>query len=332
MLGSNLAYSAIKSSNEIVVVDNLSKSGGAENLKWLQKHGDITFHNVDIANIEAIEKIIKDFLPDVIFHVAGQVAMTKSIEDPRYDFNTNTLGSFNILEALRKYCPNSTIIYSSTNKVYGDLEYIDYIESDMRYTAKNYKNGFDSKTGIDLTTPYGCSKGAADQYFLDYARVFNLNTVVLRHSTIYGSRQFATLDQGWIGWFCKKAIETKNRNQEHRFTISGNGKQVRDILHVSDAVTLYNLLVDNIKTVRGKVFNVGGGITNSFSLLELFQFLENQIGQTLEFEKLNPRKSDQKFFVCNLEEIYSSVKWKPLVSKEDGVSEALEWSKYTNTL
>jgi CDP-paratose 2-epimerase len=153
-------------------------------------------------------------------------------------FKVNALGSLNILESVRKYSPGSIIIYSSTNKVYGDLNYLKYQEKETRYVAVDYPNGFDESLKLDFHSPYGCSKGAADQYMLDYARIFGLKTVVFRHSSMYGGRQFATYDQGWIGWFCQKAIETKIGVLKEPFTISGNSKQVRDILYIKDVVDL----------------------------------------------------------------------------------------------
>ena len=197
-------------------------------------------------NRNDIENTIKNEMPDVIFHLAGQVAMTVSISDPQKDFETNAVGTFNLLDSIRKFSRSSIIIYSSTNKVYGDLEDIEYIEKDTRYIPKKYPRGFDESLSLNFQSPYGCSKGAADQYILDYAKMFDLNTVVFRHSTIYGSRQFSTFDQGWIGWFCQKAFEIKNRILKEKLTISGNGKQVRDILFIDDAVNLYFMAAKKI--------------------------------------------------------------------------------------
>ena len=201
-LGSNLASEVLKRGEKLIIVDNLSRIGSADNLIWLKKQGDFRFIHADIRNANDVTRVISEVKPDVIFHLAGQVAMTTSISDPRMDFEINALGTLNVLEAVRQHVPEAIVIYSSTNKVYGDLEWVKYEEIDTRYITPYYPKGFDENTPLDFRSPYGCSKGAADQYMLDYARMFDLRTVVFRHSSMYGGRQFATYDQGWIGWFC----------------------------------------------------------------------------------------------------------------------------------
>ena len=208
-LGSNLAAEAISRGLKLTVLDNLSRLGSKENLKWLNGRGKFKFIKQDIRNQNAIKKVISELKPDVIFHLACQVAMTTSINDPKGDFEINALGSLNVLEAVRKYSPRTFVIYSSTNKVYGDLGSIRFREREKRYVAPDYPNGFSEVLPLNFTSPYGCSKGSADQYMLDYHRVFGLNTVVLRHSSMYGGRQFATYDQGWVGWFCLQALLAK---------------------------------------------------------------------------------------------------------------------------
>ncbi len=187
-----------------------------------------------------------------------------------------------MLEAVRRFAPQTAIIYASSNKVYGNLDHLDLIESATRYQPRTLQAGVDESTAIEFHTPYGCSKGAADQYMLDYARSFGLNTVVFRHSTIYGGRQFATYDQGWVGWFCRQALESKHDPARAAFTISGDGKQVRDLLHVSDAVAAYVAAYEHIAAARGQAFNIGGGMENSMSLLELLLFLEKRLGDQAE--------------------------------------------------
>jgi CDP-paratose 2-epimerase len=181
--------------------------------------------------------------------------MTTSITNRRLDFETNAFGSFNILESVLKFSQETAVIYSSTNKVYGDLEQYTYKETQTRYICNEKPQGFDEGVNLDFRSPYGCSKGSADQYILDYARIFGLKTVVFRHSSMYGSRQFATYDQVWIGWFCQKAIETKLNIIKEPFTISGNGKQVRDVLHSDDMINLYFPCIKNIDTAKGNAFN-----------------------------------------------------------------------------
>ena len=323
-LGSNIASEVLKQGNELIVYDNLTRVGGNENLEWLKSLGDFKFYQENTNNFEKISAVIKNEKPDVIYHLAGQVAMTTSIANPRLDFETNVLGSFNVLESVRQFSPDTVVVYSSTNKVYGDFEYLDYEETPTRYICKQYPNGFDEKVGLDFHSPYGCSKGAADQYMLDYARIFGLNTLVFRHSSMYGARQFGTYDQGWISWFCQKAVETKN-NPENIFTISGNGKQVRDVLHAEDMIKLYLSAPKHITKAKGQVFNIGGGMENSFSLLELFAFLEKELDIKMHYEKLPPRESDQKVFVADISKASKVFEWTPKVSKENGVRKMVEW-------
>ena len=269
-LGSNLASYAIKNQMDLIVFDNLSRLGSCDNLRWLKEKGRFKFIHGDIRNENDITNLIKIEKPDVIFHVAGQVAMTTSLDNPRKDFEINTLGTFYVLEAVRKYSKNTIVIYSSTNKVYGDLEEYHYTETNTRYICDEFPHGYDESVPLSFHSPYGCSKGAAEQYMLDYARMFGLKTVVFRHSSMYGGRQFATYDQGWIGWFCQKALEIKRNELLESIVISGTGKQVRDVLYADDMVRLYFIATDKIEKIKGNVFNIGGGEDNSLSLLELF--------------------------------------------------------------
>lgn len=330
-LGSNLASDALARGDELIVFDNLHRPGSRENLVWLQGQGNFIFEHGDIRNQNDITRIIQSFKPDAIFHLAGQVAMTTSIANPRMDFEVNVMGTHNLLEAVRKYAAEATVVYSSTNKVYGDLEQFTYTETDTRYLCKERPDGFDENTQLDFHSPYGCSKGAADQYMLDYARIFELKTVVFRHSSMYGGRQYATYDQGWVGWFCQKAIETSNGRLKVPFSISGTGKQVRDVLHAEDMKRLYKTAIANIDQVKGQVFNIGGGFENSLSLLELFALLEKISNVTLEYTKLPVRESDQRVFVSDIEKAKKLLKWEPQVSAHDGVKRMVDWVSQTNT-
>jgi CDP-paratose 2-epimerase len=329
-LGSNLAADALARGDELVVFDSLYRQGSRENLTWLQTQGNFKFEHGDIRNQNDITRVIQDFKPDAIFHLAGQVAMTTSIANPRMDFEVNVLGTINLLEAVRQYCPNAAVVYSSTNKVYGDLEQYSYIETDTRYQCVEKPNGFDEHTQVEFHSPYGCSKGAADQYMLDYARIFGLNTAVFRHSSMYGGRQFATYDQGWVGWFCQKAVETSKGNLKESFTISGNGKQVRDVLHVDDIKRLYFVAIQNIDEVKGEAFNIGGGLENSLSLLELFLLLEKILGVKLKYEQLSVRESDQKVFLADNMKIGKYLSWKPTVGTEEGLKKMINWALKVN--
>lgn len=327
-LGSNLAAHALSRGDELIIFDSLYREGSVDNLKWLKEQGKFRFVHGDIRNQNDITRLIQDVKPEAIFHLAGQVAMTISIANPRLDFEVNVVGTHNLLEAVRLYSPEATVIYSSTNKVYGDLEQYNYRETETRYECIEKPDGFDETTPLDFHSPYGCSKGAADQYMLDYARIFGLKTVVFRHSSMYGGRQFATYDQGWIGWFCQKSVEVKNGTLKELFTISGNGKQVRDVLHADDMIRLYFSAIEHIDAVRGQAFNVGGGMQNSLSLLELFSLLEEITGTNLRYKRLPARESDQRVFVADVAKAKKLLCWEPKVSSIEGVRRMVEWIEH----
>lgn len=324
-LGSNLASDALARNDELVVFDNLYRNGSRENLTWLQTQGKFTFAHGDIRNQNDITRVIQSFKPDAIFHLAGQVAMTTSIANPRMDFEVNVMGTHNLLEAVRQHVPHATVVYSSTNKVYGDLEQYTYVETETRYQCVDQPNGFNEQTQLSFHSPYGCSKGAADQYMLDSARIFGLKTVVFRHSSMYGGRQFATYDQGWVGWFCQKAMEASKGLHKEPFTISGSGKQVRDVLHADDMKRLYMAAVNHIDSAKGEAFNVGGGFENSLSLLELFALFEQMGSVKLNYSKVPARESDQRVFVSDLGKAKRLLHWQPVVSARTGVESMVEW-------
>lgn len=323
-IGSNLAAEVLKQGEELFIFDNLFRFGSSNNLDWLKTKGAFKYYPSDIRNINDVEMVIKEIKPDYIFHLAGQVAMTTSIANPRLDFETNSMGTFNILDSVRKYSPNSIVLYSSTNKVYGDFEYLNFIEKETRYVCKEYPMGFPETIGLDFHSPYGCSKGSADQFLLDFNRIFGIKTVVFRHSSMYGSNQHATFDQGWIGWFCQKALEIKKNQQVAPFTISGNGKQVRDVLHSSDVVNLYFKAKD-CQTAYGKAFNIGGGIDNSLSLLELFSLLERKLNIKMIFEEKQWRESDQKIFIADNTKANKVIGWNVQVTADQGISQMIQW-------
>lgn len=286
--------------------------------------GEFKYYPFDVRNINDVETVIKEVKPDYIFHLAGQVAMTTSIANPRLDYETNALGTFNLLDSVRKYSPDSVILYSSTNKVYGDFEYLHFKEESTRYVCEEYPDGFPETISLDFHSPYGCSKGCADQYLLDFHRIYGLKTIVFRHSSMYGTNQHATYDQGWIGWFCQKALEIKNGVSKEPFTISGTGKQVRDVLHGEDIVNLYFTAKD-VKEAYGQVFNIGGGIENSLSLLELFGILEEKLSIKMSYKQLPWRESDQKVFIAEITKAKEVLKWKPQILKEAGIKSMLSW-------
>lgn len=325
-LGSNLAQDAIQRDDELIIFDNLSRSGSIDNLAWLKSQGEFRYIHGDIRNTNDVTGLVADVKPDAIFHLAGQVAMTTSIANPRMDYEVNVLGTFNLLEAVRQHAPDAAVVYSSTNKVYGDLEQYAYRETETRYECIEYPNGFDERVPLDFHSPYGCSKGAADQYMLDYARIFGLKTVVFRHSSMYGGRQFATYDQGWIGWFCQKAIEASQGFIHNPFTISGTGKQVRDVLHADDIISLYFSVLRNVNAASGRAFNIGGGINNSLSLIELLDMLEHFIARPLSYTRIAPRQSDQRVFVADITKANSLIDWKPRVESRTGIRMMLDWT------
>ncbi len=327
-LGANVADRCLARGEEVVVLDNLSRTGSQQNLAWLRaRHGQgWRMVEADIRNAEAVARLVAEFRPDVVVHLAGQVAMTTSLANPRADFEINALGSLNVLEAVRLHSPESVVLYSSTNKVYGDLEWVRYEETPTRYVAPDFPDGFDESLPLSFESPYGCSKGCADQYMLDYARMFGIRAVVFRHSSMYGGRQFATYDQGWVGWFCMQAIQTARRPNEHTFTVSGNGKQVRDVLHADDLVRLYlDCAVPRINDVAGQAFNIGGGMSQSLSILELLRRLEEMLGVELRPQHLAPRASDQKVFVANIHKARQLLGWEPRVRAREGIAGMLTW-------
>ena len=324
-LGSNLSKRALENGDTVILIDNLSRRGAETNLKWLSESGNLTFFDCDIRDFDMVRKIVKEHTPQVIFHLAGQVAMTKSLEDPLNDFQINALGTINLLESARLFSPDSAIIYASTNKVYGDLKKYHYHENDTRYICEEYPNGFDEGLPLEFSTPYGCSKGSADQYVIDYYKTYGLKTLTFRHSSMFGGRQFSTYDQGWIGWFVQKALERASGGGEV-FTISGSGKQVRDILHVYDVAELYFKAADSIDKVKGNAFNIGGGIENSLSITELLSILEKELEITLTYNHIPERINDQKIFIADYTKAKNLIGWKPSIGIKDGLKKMIEWT------
>ena len=324
-LGSNLASHAVMQGHELTIFDNKYAESAGANLAWIKSQGSCSFVHGDIRNANDVNMTVDKFRPDAVFHLAGQVAMTTSIANPQLDFEVNTIGTHNLLEAIRTKAPDACLIYSSTNKVYGDLEQYHYRETETRYECPDKPLGFDENTPLNFQSPYGCSKGAADQFVLDYARIYGLKSMVFRHSSMYGGRQFATYDQGWIGWFCRQAVEMKKGKLKAPITISGTGKQVRDVLHADDMVNLYYAALKNIHAAQGMVFNIGGGMQNSLSLLELFVLIGEVSGVKLPFTKLPPRECDQRVFVADIRKAKTVLSWEPRVTARDGVRRMVEW-------
>lgn len=324
-LGSNVAARVIADGHPVAILDNLSRLGSEKNLEWLTQIGEFSYYERDIRDAAAVASAIAEFAPDIIFHFAGQVAMTTSIADPRLDFEINALGTLNVLEAVRRSNQKTSIIYSSTNKVYGNLEDLEHRETDTRYYLPQYPLGLPTTIPLGFHSPYGCSKGTADQYVLDYGRIFDISVAVFRHSSMYGGRQFATEDQGWIGWFCSQAINT-SRGEGRQFTVSGSGKQVRDVLHAQDMVDLYTRSALNMTKVRQRAFNVGGGPVNSMSVIELLDRLETRLGVELDWIKIPPRISDQRVFVADIRDLKATLGWEPKVDFDTGLDMMIDWT------
>jgi|TARA_B100000315_G_C14524715_1_gene563254 CDP-paratose 2-epimerase len=325
-LGSNIASRLVEAGEQVTIADNLSRTGSTRNLTWLRNQGTLDFVTLDVRDAPAVDAFVSRVRPDVVLHLAGQVAMTTSLADPRLDFEVNAAGSLNVLEAVRAHCPDAAVVYSSSNKVYGELGSVRLEEAERRYVAPDHPDGIDETAPLEFCTPYGCSKGAADQYLLDYARVYGLKTVVFRHSTIYGGRQFATIDQGWVGWFCSKATEATREAAVEPFSISGSGKQVRDVLYVDDAIDVYLAAAERTDSVAGQAFNIGGGIHNSSSLLELFDRLERLTGAEMRYSGGPWRAHDQRFFVADCAKAHRLLGWRPRTDIEAGVSRTLDWA------
>jgi CDP-paratose 2-epimerase len=336
-IGSNLAAALLEDGVDVVVLDTLVRLGSADNLAWLEERarregaGRLVHLRADTRSRTDVDDAFARHAEGVtaVAHLAGQVAMTTSIERPRYDFEVNALGAMNVLEAIRARTPDAVAMFSSTNKVYGDLARLRHEEKATRWTIPDHPRGLDEAVPLDFHSPYGCSKGAADQYFLDYHRIFGLKTVVFRHSSIYGGRQYATYDQGWVGWFCGEVLrqrrEAATGAAPRPFTISGDGKQVRDLLHADDLVTCYRRAAAAPARCVGEPFNIGGGMENSLSLLELFDALATLTGQRPAFERLPWRASDQKVFVADCAKAKGAFGWEPRVSRQEGLARMLEW-------
>lgn len=327
-IGSNLADALLRDGESVTLFDNLYREGSEQNLAWIKSRhpGAFRFVRGDVRDAEAVLRIVQDDRPEAIAHLAGQVAMTTSLADPRFDFDVNAGGTLNVLEAARKASPDSAVVFSSSNKVYGALDQLRTEEHPTRYVLPDYPLGLDEGLPLEGHSPYGCSKLAADQYVHDYARVYGLRTVVFRHSSMYGGRQYATFDQGWIGWFCQKALEAAGAGAGP-FTINGNGKQVRDVLFAEDAIAAYRGAVAHIDVAAGKVYNIGGGMDNSLSLLELFAMLERMVGCSMAPTPLEWRQGDQKVFVADIRRAARDLQWQTTVSSEEGIRQTLEWTR-----
>ncbi len=321
-IGSNLTKYHMDKNDEVIVLDNLSRPGVERNLNWLKANDDFEFIKEDVRRPEKIMNVFRNNKNiNIVYHQAGQVAVTTSIKNPREDFEVNALGTFNILEAMRNFTPAAILIYSSTNKVYGNLSDIEIIESEKRYffKDKNYEKGVSENRNLNFHSPYGCSKGAADQYVIDYSRLYGLKTIVFRQSCIYGYRQIGLEDQGWVAWFAIQSLFKR------LITIYGTGKQVRDILFIDDLIAAYEQAIKNIDKTAGRAYNLGGGVPNSISLLELIDFLNEVSGSKTQYKFADWREGDQKIFIADTSRSEQDFGWTPKINKEKGIRMLYEW-------
>lgn len=323
-IGVNLARHLLARGLEVVVFDNLSRLGSVQNLRWLKTvpadgrfrfvQGDVTLPPSSLGSeIESAQ---------AVFHLAGQVAVTGSIADPVADFAANAQGTVNLLELVRR-CKGKrpVFFYASTNKVYGKLQSLELIDSGDAYRFKCLPEGIDEQQGLDFYSPYGCSKGCADQYVRDYSRIYGLQSVVFRQSCIYGYRQFGVEDQGWVAWFVISALFGKP------LTIFGDGKQVRDILFIDDLLEAFDLAWQNIEVTAGQVYNVGGGPANSISLKQLIEYLQEELERPIAVQYSNWRAGDQRVFISNVSKAARDFSWSPRTGWKSGLMKLVVWAR-----
>jgi len=319
-IGCNSAHRFLSQGNDVVLYDNLSRRGAKANIAWLHElHGEkVRLIQADIRDFEALSNALSG--AEVVIHLASQVAVTSSVENPRQDFEINALGTFNVLEAVRHNCPDAVVLYASTNKVYGGMEGAKVIMANDRYAYEEFTHGIPESFPLDFHSPYGCSKGAGDQYMLDYARIYGLKTIVFRQSCIYGPRQFGVEDQGWVAHFIIAAVLGRP------IWIFGDGRQVRDLLHVDDLVQAYELGIAKIDEIRGEVLNIGGGPKNAFSVwTEFGPLLESLAKRPVPVTYSDWRPGDQRVFVADIRKAEARLNWKPSISPEKGIRDLYQW-------
>jgi CDP-paratose 2-epimerase len=325
-IGTNLSHRLLSDGNDVILFDNLSRAGVQHNLDWLKAtHGKkLQFVQGDIRDFDAVLTAMQN--ADAVFHLAAQVAVTTSVSNPREDFSINAQGTLNVLEAARRQEPMPVVLYTSTNKVYGGLEHLGVVERSSRYEFENLPEGVSEACPLDFHSPYGCSKGAADQYVRDYHRIYGLPSIVFRMSCIYGPHQFGNEDQGWVAHFCITGVRGE------RLTIYGDGKQVRDLLYVDDLVELMLRAYNNINRIAGQVFNVGGGPSNTISVWTEFRdVLRPLVGglPAMNFTKFRP--GDQKIYVSDIRKAQTLLGWAPSVKIAEGLGMLIDNCKSVMT-
>ena len=321
-IGSNLSdYLLSKTEESVVIFDNLSRKNVVKNKEWLEQkyphNPRLKIIKGDIRDFETLKKSMTDATK--IYHIAGQVAVTSSVSDPKSDFETNAYGTLNVLESARQLKTDPSLIMTSTNKVYGGLEGYKVAEEENRYDFDQMKQGISENAPLDPYSPYGCSKCCGDSYFKDYSRIYGLKTIVFRMSCIYGYRQFGTEDQGWVAHFIISSLLNRC------LTIYGDGKQIRDILFVEDLVNAFQLVLNQANRLKGQIYNIGGGPKNTISLLELLELLEQFLNRKIEYKFGDWRPGDQKVYYSNIQKAKRDFNWEPLISKEEGVQKLFKW-------
>lgn len=327
-IGSNYVYRLLKRGEKVIIYDNFVRAGAPRNLEWLKKEfGESAFEVIvgDVRDAARIAEAGKS--ADVIVHLASQVAVTTSVINPREDFEINALGTFNVLEAARLSGKKPIVIYSSTNKVYGGMDDVEVVEDATRWHYKDLPFGASEEQALDFHSPYGCSKGTGDQYVRDYYRIYDIPTVVLRQSCIYGPRQFGVEDQGWLAWMLIAAVTGK------QITIYGDGKQVRDVLHVEDLLNAYDLAIEKIEIAKGQVYNMGGGTSNVLAIWSEFgPIIERLLGKKLDVKRGDWRPGDQKVFYADYRKAERELGWKPQISLEEGIERLFQWVRENKEL
>ena len=320
-IGTNIAAHFADRGWRVTALDNFSRPGSAENKRWLaQQYPGIRVVRADVRHDREILRA-EAAQCDAVFHLAAQVAVTTSIAQPREDFEINALGTLNVLEAVRAATVAPAVLFASTNKVYGGMEEVATRRQGGRYAYRDLPAGIPETQGLDFHSPYGCSKGAADQYVRDYARIYGIPTVVLRQSCIYGPRQFGVEDQGWIAWFTIAALLNKP------ITIYGDGDQVRDVLAVHDLARAYEAALDRIETVKGQVFNIGGGPGFALAIREVFPFLEEKLGRTIPLTYSDWRPGDQPVYISDIGKAEKELGWRPEIAPQEGIASLVAWTQ-----
>ena len=323
-IGSNLADALLSDGERVVILDNLSRDGVKNNVQWLRsRHGDRLRVEVgDVTDAKRVSALVRR--ANKVFHLAAQVAVTTSLDDPAHDLQTNLMGTFNVLEAARASRTPPPILFTSTNKVYGGLDHVEVEKDGESYRYADGRRGICEKAPLDFHSPYGCSKGAADQYVRDYQRIFAVPTVVFRMSCIYGTRQFGTEDQGWVAHFARSLLG------DAPVTIYGDGYQVRDVLWIDDLVRAMRTAIARIDQTSGEIFNLGGGAENAVSVRQVIDRLM-EISEHRVPVKMAPwRPGDQRIYVSDTAKVQKALDWRPQVSWEAGLERLVEWLEEAN--